>query len=119
MDEGELMELSFLLGGIHLSPLLAQHCGRACCSLPAAIFPASAMLIEKHEKQLKGKKLMSGMVWNGRRPSTMLRAPPWEALAFLCSPRLLGSSYRAFVPGLCSALPDGFGICVATPQGRD
>lgn len=57
----------FLFGGIvtAIAGVVAQHCGPVIAGLLLAfpaIFPASATLIEKHEKQKKEKKGMSGTV---------------------------------------------------------
>jgi hypothetical protein len=65
----------FLFGGIvtAVAGLVAQHYGPVIAGLLLAfpaIFPASATLIEKHEKQQKEKNGMSGMV-RGRRAASV------------------------------------------------
>ena len=42
-----------------------------------AIFPASATLIEKHEKQKKEKDGLEGTTRGRKRPALTLRAPHW------------------------------------------
>jgi hypothetical protein len=83
--------LRFLFGGIvtAIAGLVAQRHGPVVAGLLLAfpaIFPASATLIEKHEKQQKEKNGMSGTSGEGRWPAWMLPALPWEAWAFSCSP---------------------------------
>jgi len=67
--------LRFLFGGIvtAIAGLVAQHYGPVIAGLLLAfpaIFPASATLIEKHEKQKKEKKGMSGTV-RGRQAASV------------------------------------------------
>ena len=67
--------LRFLFGGIvtALAGLVAQHYGPTIAGLLLAfpaIFPASATLIEKHERQEKEKKGMSGTV-RGREAASV------------------------------------------------
>jgi hypothetical protein len=65
----------FLFGGLvtAIAGLVAQHYGPAIAGLLLAfpaIFPASATLIEKHEKQQKEKRGMSGTV-RGRQAASV------------------------------------------------
>jgi hypothetical protein len=67
--------LRFLFGGIvtAIAGLVALHYGPVIAGLLLAfpaIFPASATLIEKHEKQKKEKKGMSGTV-RGRQAASV------------------------------------------------
>ncbi len=67
--------LRFLFGGLvtAFAGLVAQHYGAVIGGLLLAfpaIFPASATLIEKHEKQQKEKKGMSGSV-RGRQAASV------------------------------------------------
>jgi hypothetical protein len=67
--------LRFLFGGsvTAIAGLVAQHYGPVIAGLLLAfpaIFPASATLIEKHEKQKKEKKGMSGTV-RGRQAASV------------------------------------------------
>jgi hypothetical protein len=67
--------LRFLFGGIvtAIAGLVAQHYGPAIAGLLLAfpaIFPASATLIEKHERQEKERKGMSGTV-RGRQAASV------------------------------------------------
>jgi hypothetical protein len=67
--------LRFLFGGIVtvIAGLVAQHYGPVIAGLLfafPAIFPASATLIEKHERQQKEKKGMNGTV-RGRQAASV------------------------------------------------
>jgi len=87
-----------------------------------AIFPASATLIEKHEKQQKEKMVLTERSGEDRLRAWMPQALPWESWPCCVRRNHLAVLTGAFSRGRAwccyRGLGGGFGICVATPETR-
>jgi Protein of unknown function (DUF3147) len=116
----------FLFGGLitAFAGIIAKKFGPGIGGLFLAfpaIFPASATLIEKHEKDKKESLGLKGAAREGTQPVSMLRAHPWGASGCLFLRLSFGNSCREIARGSFwgrhTALAGNLGCSLASSKG--
>jgi hypothetical protein len=104
----------FLFGGIvtAIAGVVAQRYGPVIAGLLLAfpaIFPASATLIEKHEKQKKEKWGITGKVRGRQAASVDAAGSAMGSMGLLVFALIIGNYYQRIQPGPCLMLQTWLG----------